>query len=235
MDKFTLKRWLEELSEKTSIVGPDEMALEPRRPAAIAMLAVGLLYLTLPDSIAFVSRWLPLVFGLVLLVPLVLTRRYGLHKANHILGVIYLTMLTTFMVLSLILAAHALLHRLESPAALLRAAVTLWFTNVIVFGSWYWRLDAGGPHGRAVFYGHRRGAFLFPQMLLGQADLAKQGLSDWSPGFVDYLFVAFNISTAFSPTDTPIISGWAKVLTMLQAMISLSILAFLGARAVNIL
>jgi hypothetical protein len=58
---------------------------------------------------------------------------------------------------------------------------------------------------------------------------------DWSPGFVDYLFLAFNTSTAFSPTDSPVLSRWAKVLMMIQSSISLITLALLAARAVNIL
>jgi hypothetical protein len=57
----------------------------------------------------------------------------------------------------------------------------------------------------------------------------------WSPGFVDYLFLAFNTSTAFSPTDSPVLSRWAKVLMMVQSSISLATLALLAARAVNIL
>jgi len=61
------------------------------------------------------------------------------------------------------------------------------------------------------------------------------GEHHWRPGFVDYLFLAFNTSTAFSPTDVPALSRWAKVLMMLQASISLATLALLAARAVNIL
>jgi hypothetical protein len=30
------------------------------------------------------------------------------------------------------------------------------------------------------------------------------------PGFVDHLFLAFNSSAAFSPTDAPVLSPWAK-------------------------
>jgi len=57
----------------------------------------------------------------------------------------------------------------------------------------------------------------------------------WSPRFVDYLFLAFNTSTAFSPTDTPVLTPWAKVLSMLQASISLAVVAILAARAVGML
>ena len=57
----------------------------------------------------------------------------------------------------------------------------------------------------------------------------------WSPGFLDYLFFAFNTSTAFSPTDTAVLSRRAKVLMMVQALLSLLILAVLVRRAVNTL
>jgi len=57
----------------------------------------------------------------------------------------------------------------------------------------------------------------------------------WSPNFVDYLFLAFNTSTAFSPTDTPALERWGKVLMMLQSIISLTVLAVLAARAINTL
>jgi uncharacterized membrane protein len=57
----------------------------------------------------------------------------------------------------------------------------------------------------------------------------------WSPNFFDYLFIAFNTSTAFSPTDVPVLARWAKGLMMLQSLISLTVLVLLAARAVNIL
>lgn len=56
-----------------------------------------------------------------------------------------------------------------------------------------------------------------------------------SPNVLDYLFLAFNTSTAFSPTDIPILSRWAKGLTMLQSLISLVIVAVLASRAVGLL
>ncbi len=52
---------------------------------------------------------------------------------------------------------------------------------------------------------------------------------------MDYLFLAFNTSTAFSPTDTAILSRRAKVLTMTQSLISLAVVAVLIGRAVNTL
>jgi hypothetical protein len=111
----------------------------------------------------------------------------------------------------------------------------LWLTNILVFALWYWRLDAGGPHGRESEPGHSDGAFLFPQMTILHDAKAAGNFDAWSPNFVDYLFLAFNTSTAFSPTDTPALARWAKLLMMLQSLISLTVLALLAARAVNIL
>jgi hypothetical protein len=56
----------------------------------------------------------------------------------------------------------------ESPGDLLRSGALLWVANVLVSASWYWRLDAGGPHGRAQRLGHPTGAFLFPQMVMAE-------------------------------------------------------------------
>ena len=51
-------------------------------------------------------------------------------------------------------------------------------------------------------------------MTMSEEALREAGQQDWSPDFVDYLFLAFNTSTAFSPTDAPVLAGWAKVLMM---------------------
>jgi uncharacterized membrane protein len=118
---------------------------------------------------------------------------------------------------------------------LLRSAAALWVANILVFASWYWRLDAGGPRARELRGVHSDGAFLFPQMTLSPQAKLDMGEQDWSPGFVDYLFLAFNTSTAFSPTDCPVLTRWAKLLMMVQSLISLATVVLLAARAVNIL
>ena len=228
-------RRLKEARETATDPTRDDLDLEPRRPAAVALVIVGVLFLALPNSIAAGCNWLPLVFIVMMFVPLSFTRRHGWHAVNHIMAIVLISLVTLYMLLSFGFAAFALLHRLDSPSVLLRTASSLWASNVLVFAWWYWRLDAGGPHVRGMFYGHRNGAFLFPQMTLSPVNLVKQNMTDWTPGYLDYLFVAFNTSTALSPTDTPVLSIWAKLLTMLQSSISLGIITFLAARAVGIL
>jgi len=148
-------------------------------------------------------------------------------RLNQIVGYTTLSIITAAMVGALVLLIAALPDKKEAPRDLLRSATALWISNILVFASWYWRLDAGGPNQRELRGEHTQGAFLFPQMTLGDRD--------WMPGFVDYLFLAFNTSTAFSPTDVPVLSRWAKGMMMVQSTISLSTLALLAARAVNIL
>jgi hypothetical protein len=203
---------------------------EPRWPAMVALLAVGVLRLALPHPLAAGPGWLVIAVVAILAIPTIWTRRRGLHGLNTFLGHLLTALVTVDMIWSLSLLVSALPAHRISPLTLLRAASALWISNIVVFASWYWRLDAGGPHARDLRGSHTEGAFLFPQMTMK----GKQEKS-WSPGFVDYLFLAFNTSTAFSPTDCPVLTRWAKLLMMLQSLISLATIVLLAARAVNIL
>src|SRR6185295_15250884 len=208
---------------------------EPRWPAMIAALAVGGLYTALPEELTFGPRWLIPSIMITLLIPTVISHWMGNHRINIIFGFSVSGILTLGLILSLILLIQALPEHKESPESLLLSAASLWITNILVFALWYWRLDAGGPYQRDKSPGHTDGAFLFPQMTMSEQALRDAGIENWSPEFIDYLFLAFNTSTAFSPTDVPILARWAKVLMMLQSLLSLLILALLAARAVNIL
>jgi hypothetical protein len=117
----------------------------------------------------------------------------------------------------------------------MRSAASLWCTNIIVFALWYWRLDAGGALERDARLAHDNGSFLFPQMTMSSEARRAIGQEVWFPSFMDYLFLAFNTSTAFSPTDTPPLTCWAKLLMIVQSIVSLTVIALLAARAVNIL
>jgi hypothetical protein len=110
----------------------------------------------------------------------------------------------------------------DGAEALLWDAVVTWVTNVVTFTLWYWFLDRGGPDRRRSAEPGRPD-FAFPQQT---AEIL--GWERWTPGLVDYRFLAFNTSTAFSPTDTLALSPWAKVLNMLQAGISLVIVVMLA-------
>ena len=205
-------------------------AVEPRWPAFVAMLAAAFVYLALPEPLSLGPSWLLLAVVFVLLIPIVAAHRRGHHNISHALTFIANAVITVALIASLILLIQGLPAHREAPKALLRSASALWITNILVFALWYWKLDAGGPLGRDRGRGRLESSFLFPQMLTQNGPKPS-----WSPRFMDYLFLAFNTSTAFSPTDTAVLSRWAKLGMMLQAIISLTIVALLAARAVNIL
>jgi Protein of unknown function (DUF1345) len=200
---------------------------EPRWPAVLAVLSVGGLYWALPENLSPGPGWLLMAIVLPLTAAAVILKRLRRYRVQQIVSYTLLAILTVGLIWSLALLIAALPDHKQSPRALLRSAAALWISNVLVFASWYWRLDAGGPHQREMHADHTEGAFLFPQM-------TTPG-DPWNPGFIDYLFLAFNTSTAFSPTDAPVLSRWAKAMMMVQATISFTTVALLAARAVNIL
>jgi uncharacterized membrane protein len=117
----------------------------------------------------------------------------------------------------------------SNAAVILGSGADIYLTNIIVFGLWYWELDRGGPAARAAA---RRPYpdFMFPQM--ANPDLAPPG---WTARFFDYLWLSYTNATAFSPTDVMPLSRWAKQLMLVQSAVSLSTVALVIARAVNIL
>jgi hypothetical protein len=209
--------------------------VEARWPALVASLATGVLFYAMPESLIVGPQWGLFVVVAALLIPTSLAHKTGRVGLNTIFGYSVLGVITLAVLSSLILLVLQLPTHKETPVELLRAAAALWVANILVFASWYWHLDGGGPNERDKQGVHTDGAFLFPQMTMAPERRREMGEDTWSPGFVDYLFLAFNTSTAFSPTDVPVLSRWAKVMMIVQSLISLATVVLLAARAVNIL
>ena len=115
-----------------------------------------------------------------------------------------------------------------SGGQLLLKAITVWTTNVVAFGLWYWAFDRGGPV-RRLGGDPLPPDFQFPQMENPQ--LATPG---WRPELIDYLYVSFTNSIAFSPTDAMPLSRWAKLLMLAESSASCLTVLLVTARAVNI-
>jgi hypothetical protein len=116
----------------------------------------------------------------------------------------------------------------SSGAHLLLKGATVWLTNVILFGLWFWLFDRGGPV-RRLRANPPPPDFQFPQM--ENPELAAPG---WRPHFVDYMYVSFTNSIAFSPTDAMPLNRWAKLLMLFEASLSALVILLVAARAVNI-
>ena len=200
------------------------------RWAAIAgILAIGLLYLALPSHLILGPNWLLLVIEAVFLIPLsifILTERGPSYQTIRVLILILLGIIT----LALAIGIALLIITLQTNThgiTLLRSAALLWSFNILVFALWYWEIDGGGPLKRHLA-GHQAADFMFPQQVNGND-------SGWVPHFLDYLFLAFTGATALSPADTYPLTRLAKALMMIEAILSMTMIVLLAARAVNIL
>ena len=116
-----------------------------------------------------------------------------------------------------------------SGGELLLKALAVWTTNVIAFGLWFWEVDRGGPV-RRLEKNPPPPDFQFPQMENPQ--LAEPG---WQPRIVDYIYVSFTNSIAFSPTDAMPLTRRVKLLMLAESSISSVTILLVAARSINIL
>jgi uncharacterized membrane protein len=197
--------------------------------AIVGVLAVGVLYMFLPERLTIGPSWLLLVIEVVVLLPLVfseLTRRRFSHFTMRVYALILLGMVTLALAVGIVLLVISL-PTYKHATDLLGSAAILWIVNILVFGLWYWEVDGGGPVKRHLS-GHKAADFMFPQQANGND-------GSWAPHFLDYLFLAFTGATALSPADTFPLTRQAKTLMMIEALLSLTIIVLLAARAINIL
>ncbi len=178
--------------------------------------------------------WLvPVVPEIALLIPLAFSRRrmHVVQEGERRSVALELLALVGVTNAALLVALLASLLRGDerSGGELLLKAGSVWATNVIVFGLLYWALDRGGPV-RRLLPDPPPPDFQFPQMENPQ--LAAPG---WHPRLLDYIYVSFTNSIAFSPTDAMPLSRMAKALMMFESAVSAVTVLLAAARAVNIL
>jgi len=215
-----------------------------------AVVVIAGLQFGIVNDLSIGPYWLAPTLELALLIPLSVAtvwtqqraRKASTHAQWKLVGrarqrvrqfAIILTALATLMnfgalarLLQEILAGHA-----GTGQTLLLDAVNIWSTNVVIFALWFWALDRSGPAARGLTPAPRSD-FLFTQQ---EAVVGRPEFANWSPGFVDYLFLAFTNATAFSPADTMPLTVRAKLLMMAESAISLITIALVASRAVGIL
>jgi hypothetical protein len=209
---------------------------------------VGVAYLLLPDTLTVGPNWLLLAIEAVVLLPLTVTAYFRPLPLQLARGMrTGLQVALTLALLSSLTLLVVNLPDFQRGAQVLRPAALLWVSNILIFAVSYWELDGGGPAKRHV-RGRQAGDFLFPQYAvptLGPSSAhapSSEAATDhptrsrrWMPGYVDYLFLAFGFATALSPADTAPLTPRAKLLMMLEALISLTIIVVLIGRSINIL
>ena len=119
---------------------------------------------------------------------------------------------------------------------LLLAGFALWVVNIGVFALAYWELDTGGPEVRAlglptVFRNKIYPDFVFPQQTSGDPHLAPQ---NWTPGFIDYLYLSITTATSFSPAALSPYTHMAKMMAGTESLVSLFILGLVISRAISL-
>jgi hypothetical protein len=205
-----------------------------------------LLYITLPPRLTIGPIWVAPLLILAVLIPLsvLAPRRQPETRRTRLWSIILIAIVNFFNLASVVLLIAGIFHSgkpaLHSAPFILRTGAQIWITNILVFALWFWELDGDGPDARAKassateFHG---ADFLFPQMQMSIAGGKSPACIDayWKPQFVDYLYLGFTNSTAFSPTDVMPLSRWAKFLMTVEALISLVTIAIVLARSVSLL
>jgi hypothetical protein len=136
---------------------------------------------------------------------------------------------TAGLVLNVVGLVGSLLDGRVNAAYLLLDAALVHASNILLFTVWYWLLDHGSQASRALDQPTRQ-VLVFPQNAA-----SYEGHDRWQSGYVDYLFLAFNTSNTFGPTETLPLSAAVKVAMMAQVTISLVVLVILAARAIGLI
>jgi uncharacterized membrane protein len=210
----------------------DHVHPEPRWPASLALLVCAGLYLLLPTRLSVGPRWLLPILVVLPLIPLSARRHRHPNDAKWVrylcVSLIALVTLANFISVGL-LVHHLVNAQVSQGRQLIYSAVSIWLTNVIVFGLWYWEMDRGGPHLRA---GYDK---LMPDIQFPQMENPSLAPKDWRPRFVDYLYTSFANGTSFAPADAMPLTPRVKALFAGESIASLVTIAIVAARAVNIL
>jgi uncharacterized membrane protein len=209
---------------------------EPRWPPVLALfvyLALNIaIRVWLPATAVVRVSWLLPSVEVALIVLLLLGDPSRLARHTRRVRQVAVT-IVVLLVLAALWATALLIHDLvkgtgvaNDPGELLATGGMVWLGNNLAFALLYWLIDSGGPFARS-----RNPApvdFAFPQHL--SSELAQPG---WRPVFLDYLYLGFTNSTAFSPTDVMPLTHRAKLTMMVQSTVALALFGLIVARAVN--
>ena len=186
------------------------------------------------DSFLPYNKFIILAFESILMIALAIVTSDGYHRVSRsrrFLALSLIAIVAVINVFSLIFLVRALIFEhttLLQANQLLQSGFTIYVTNIFMFALLYWEMDGGGPDRRPGV--GRARDFLFPQMI--HPAITKEG---WLPGFTDYLYLSTTNVTNFASADTVPLSHRAKMLMMVQALVSVVTVVLVAARAIGIL
>ncbi len=196
--------------------------------AIIIVLQIITAHTFLPaNKLLLIALEIALLFALSIITP------DGYHRISRARRSVTMTLIgivTAANIFSLIVLADVLItgSTVLSGEIVLLNAVTIYTTNIFLFALWYWEMDGGGPDGRTNKLKARD--FLFPQMI------HKQVTPDnWQPGFTDYLYLSGTNVTNFASADTVPLTHRAKILMMVQSLVSVVTVLLVISRAISIM
>ena len=197
-------------------------AADPQWPAQLAIVAAIVLHIALPGRVTVIPDWIVPAAEVGLLVALIIARRQESPHRRE-LGFVLIGLVVAANTVTLgALINYLLDHSRANGNSLLLSGVDLYVTGILIFAVLVWDLDRGGPEDRQGTL-----HFDFPSM--------HAGASGWLPNFVDYLYLSFTNSTAFSPTDAMPLTRPAKAAMMFQEVAAVTTALLVISRAVNLL
>ncbi len=209
--------------------------LEPRWPVALAIVLALLVLTLMTNRISVVPRWVSYIIGLAQILPLAaVSFSRGKPLCLRVERISILAFSSAAECLTVASAFSLIWEMLNQPARntgrqLISSCSAGWIINVLEFAFVYWLLDRGGPEARKNAFRIR------PDLLFPQTGVPDDAPPNWTPTFVDYLFLSFTTATAFSPTDTLPLTSRAKLLMLFESAFSLIMIVTVAARAINIL
>lgn len=209
--------------------------IEPRWVPMLAVLVLLLLLELLSARLRVVPDWLPFLLAALLIVPMALVQGTGARapwpavERWAILLFFAIVGAGTFWGFSRIVGVMLGSPSQLTGVQLLSSSIAAWMNIVFIFSMLYWTLDRGGPEARANDTGVR------PDWFFPQSGVPEALVPGWRPTFVDYLYLGFSTASAFSAADVLPLTPRAKLLMMLESILSLATILVVASRAINIL
>ena len=154
-----------------------------------------------------------------------------LNRKRTLIRAIVLTngVLTVGLILNVVaLSATLMGFSARDVSVLLIDVVDMAVSNILIFSIWYWIIDPPGVDATAGT--DKAWEFLFPQRAS-----RLPSYEAWTPGYLDYVYLSFTTTLAFSPTDVLPLTQRAKMLMLLQATASAVTLTCIVGSAINVL